>query len=142
MEWPYGKQPFAKYIFKYRSRDKWICCLGLATYYADVYLGDLQSEHIIPRSPTPVPLEERDPEDLNPEEARELVRRLRARNAEKVKIKPEVKQEKRKHATIIEDDDDDDDEEDVTFTGEAPAHKRGRTGDRDSGVEMIDLSED
>lgn len=32
---------------------------------------------IIPRSPSPVPLEERDPNSLTAEEARELVRRQR-----------------------------------------------------------------
>jgi hypothetical protein len=35
----------------------------------------LQSEMIIPRSPSPQPLEERAEEDLTPEEMRELIRR-------------------------------------------------------------------
>src|ERR1700742_1508375 len=64
--------------------------------------GDLQAEHIIPRSPSPVPLEERDPEDLSPEEARELIRTMRARSADKTKIKKEIKKEKREQATRVE----------------------------------------
>ena len=41
------------------------------TCYADA----LKQLLVIPRSPSPPPLEERDPEDLTPAEARELIRR-------------------------------------------------------------------
>jgi len=44
---------------------------------ADQELGDLQIERIVPRSPSPVPLEEKDPDELTAEEARELVRQQR-----------------------------------------------------------------
>ncbi|KAK3697252.1 hypothetical protein LTR37_017564 [Vermiconidia calcicola] len=122
VDYPYGKQPFATYVFKYRSRR------------------DLQIEGIIPRSPSPVPLEDRAPEDLSPEEARELVRRLRKRDSGRAKIKDEnlrIKKEKRNHATLIEDDD----ENDVTITEEIRGRKRTRNS-RDSAIEIIDLSGD
>ncbi|KAF2086114.1 hypothetical protein K490DRAFT_45117 [Saccharata proteae CBS 121410] len=41
----------------------------------------LNSLHIIPRDPTPLPLEERPIEDLNPEEMRELLRRQKVRSS-------------------------------------------------------------
>ena len=89
----------------------------------------------MPRSPSPTPLEERDPNDLSPEEARELVRRMRAREEENKNMK-KIKKEKRTHAPTIEENEDDE----VSFT-EAPARKRSRTS-ADSGVEIIDLSDD
>jgi hypothetical protein len=49
--------PIAVFNFRYRSRN------------------DLKAECIIPRSPTPIPLEDRSIEDLTMEEARELLRR-------------------------------------------------------------------
>lgn len=52
-------------------------------------LGDLQTEGIVERSPSPVALEDRDPDDLAPEEARELIRRMRTREQAAVKIKKE-----------------------------------------------------
>ncbi|KAK4546707.1 hypothetical protein LTR36_001925 [Oleoguttula mirabilis] len=116
-QYPYGKDPFASFTFKYRSKT------------------DLQIEGIIPRSPSPVPLEDRNPDDLSAEEARELVRRHRAREAA---VKTEVKKEKRAHSQVIDDDDEDDD---VTIASENRSRKRHRAS-RDSGVEIIDLSED
>lgn len=96
--------------------------------------GDLQIEGIIPRSPSPTPLEERDPNDLSPEEARELVHRMRERDMQN-NIK--IKKEKRNHANVAQDDED---EDEVTIS-EAPARKRHR-GSTDSGIEVIDLSDD
>lgn len=60
--WPFDYEdgkPFATFIFRYRSRDA------------------LKAEYIIPRTPSPVPLEERHVEDLTVEEAREHVSRLK-----------------------------------------------------------------
>ncbi len=101
----------------------------------------LQQEGIIERSPSPVPLEDRDPDDLTPEEARELVRRLRARQQDAAKIKQEnaVKAEKRSHSTFAEDEDSDGGSELEVISH----NKRSRlSGSHDSGVEIIDLTND
>ena len=99
----------------------------------DFYLEDLQIEGIIPRSPSPTPLEERDPNELSPEEARELVRRMRAREQDD---NFRVKKEKREHAALVDDDED----EEITIS-QVRNSKRARTL-TDSGVEVIDLSGD
>ncbi|KXT08934.1 hypothetical protein AC579_9359 [Pseudocercospora musae] len=121
--YPYGRA-FASYIFKYRSKR------------------DLQIEGIIPRSPSPTPLEDRDPDDLTPEEARELIRRMRDREKHQAFIKKEIKREKRDRSdTVNLDDESDDDGVLVTGEGAAPARKRARAS-TDSGVECIDLTGD
>jgi hypothetical protein len=89
-----------------------------------------------------VPLEARDPDNLTPEEARELVRRMRAREEDKTRIKQEasarIKKEKRDHSTYLEDDDEEGDEDEVTITGQS---KRSRlSASNDSGIEIIDLT--
>ncbi|EME84101.1 uncharacterized protein MYCFIDRAFT_214617 [Pseudocercospora fijiensis CIRAD86] len=117
---PYGPEPFATYKFKYRSRR------------------DLQIEGIIPRSPSPTPLEDRDPDDLTPEEARELVRRMREREKLQAAIKKEIKREKRNRSDTLNVDDESD-HEGVLVTGEGPARKRARAS-TDSGIECIDLT--
>ena len=97
----------------------------------------MQIEGIIPRSPTPVPLEEREPDDLTAEEAREVIRRMKAREQ---RVKVEIKSEKR-DVTVIEDDDVDDGEDDVIVESETRARKRQCTL-HDSGVEIVDLLDD
>ncbi|KAF2418229.1 hypothetical protein EJ08DRAFT_683937 [Tothia fuscella] len=61
--------------------------------------ADLQAKMIIPRSPTPVPLEERAVDELTPEEMRELLVRQRKREARdqlaRVRIKSEFKRERK-----------------------------------------------
>ncbi|RMY32185.1 hypothetical protein D0866_06780 [Hortaea werneckii] len=124
--YPYGSQPFATYVFRFRSHR------------------DLQIEGIIPRSPSPqpgIPLEERDPAALSAEEARELIRILRERHGERIQVKdetsPEIKYEGVKRArsqmTGLEDDDD------LMVTGEGPSSKRAR-GATDEVVDCIDLT--
>ena len=88
---------------------------------------------MIPRSPSPAPLEERDPNDLSPEEARELIRRMRTQGSDS-----SVKVKKEKRARAAEDDEDDDEE--ITVTEERNS-KRTRLS-TDSGVEIIDLTDD
>ena len=78
-------------------------------------LGDLQAEGIVERSPSPVALEDRDPADLTPEEAIELIRRMRAEKdtATKIKRDPEVKLEnavKHQHSDMAGGEDEDEDE--------------------------------
>lgn len=133
---PYGEDPIAVFIFKYRSRSK-VYLQIIYNLMADFHTGDLQIEGVIPRSPSPVPLEERDPDDLSPEEARELVRRHRQREQERIKIKKET-QEKRARSDAF---DGDSDVEELSVTGEGSTRKRHRTS-TDSGVEIVDLTED
>ncbi|KAL6707966.1 hypothetical protein ACN47E_003640 [Coniothyrium glycines] len=58
-----GDAPFASFNFKYRS------------------LAALRALHIVPRELTPIPLEDRPTDDLSPEEMRQLIDNLRARQA-------------------------------------------------------------
>lgn len=110
VEYPWGTNPFATYTFKYRSHR------------------DLQIEGIIPRSPSPVPLEERDPETLTAEEARELVRIQRQQLQDRAKVKKEKRERE---------EDGDENGGEVRMTG--GQRKRQRTS-TDSGIEVIDLS--
>ncbi|KAG9857874.1 hypothetical protein KCU98_g705, partial [Aureobasidium melanogenum] len=70
-----GAAPASRYVFYYRSRAA---------------LKDLM---IIPRTPSPVPLEDRPEEDLGAEEKTELIRSLKAKLANTVPTKKEVKRE-------------------------------------------------
>lgn len=114
---PYGPEPFTTFTFKYRSRQ------------------DLQVEGILPRSPSPepeVPLEEREPESLTAEEARELVRILRERGTG---IKKEIKKEgaeRRGRSGEWEGDDE------LTIEGEGPVRKRARR----QAMDFVDLTAD
>lgn len=103
--------------------------------FANHSAGDLQVEGVITRSPSPIPLEERDPDDLSPEEARELVRRLRQQQ-EQIEIKKEGK--KSEHALPLGADSD---IEEVSITGEGSARKR-KPPSTDSGIEIVDLTDD
>ncbi|WPG99316.1 Hypothetical protein R9X50_00212900 [Acrodontium crateriforme] len=108
---PYGYVPIAGFRFKYRSRK------------------DLHDEHIIPRSPTLVPLEDRDPETLTLEEGRELARLLRAQRdqapeAHRNEERP-VRREKRTNVVI--DLDAVDDETPLIVNSESSQNKRPRT---------------
>ncbi|KAI8934335.1 hypothetical protein NX059_009071 [Plenodomus lindquistii] len=68
----HGKDnPFAVFVFKYRS------------------LAALKSLRIIPRSPSPIPLEDRAEEDLSPAEMLSLLKRLKAEKTQAQKLKRE-----------------------------------------------------
>lgn len=98
--------------------------------------GDLEIEGIIERAPSPVPLIDRDPDDLTPDELREQNRLLR-QSRPSVKVKKEFKREKRarqRSATLS-----DDDEGDVTIMSEN--NKRRRTRASMENAEVIDLSD-
>lgn len=112
---------------------------GLLRGYLLTYdIGDLEIEGIVERTPFPIPLEERDPDELTPDELRELVRRSRAEKAAAVKIKQEPKREKRarKHSDGVNDDDP---EGDVTVMSES--NKRKRTRESMETAAVIDLSD-
>jgi hypothetical protein len=119
--------------------------------------GDLEIEGIIERAPSPVPLVDRNPDELTPEELREQIRLLRER-LPAVEIKQESKPAKRTRKRSLalrndndggDDDDDDDnddndddsgDDGDVTFISEN--NKRRRTRESMENAEVIDLSGD
>lgn len=107
-------------------------------HHTDIVTEDLQIEGIIPRSPSPVPLEDRDPDDLSPEEARELVRRLRQSQRQQIEIKKEGLKNKRARSATL---DADSDGEGVVITGATSSRKRSRQS-ADSGMEIVDLTED
>ncbi|GIZ45787.1 hypothetical protein CKM354_000894000 [Cercospora kikuchii] len=136
LKYPYSTTPFAKFTFKCRSRR------------------DLQLEDIIPRTPSPAPLEQRDPNSLTLEESRELLRRLLQREQQRgqqqlievkkegQKIKKECQQSnKRARSATIEASAHGEDEGEIVVTGEGPARKRGRQS-TDSSVDIVDLTED
>ncbi|KAK6433586.1 hypothetical protein LTR95_010239 [Oleoguttula sp. CCFEE 5521] len=77
-EHPWGKGPIGVYIFKYRTHK------------------GLQQEGVIERSPSPVPLEERDAETLTQAELREVVRRLQADKESAARIKKEGQRPKKR----------------------------------------------
>ncbi|RMZ66093.1 hypothetical protein GMOD_00005162 [Pyrenophora seminiperda CCB06] len=106
------EKPFAVYTFKYRSR------------------AALQSLLIIPRSPSPVPLEDRDVDTLTAEESRELVRRLR----EQKKAAPPIKREDVKRKGVKREADNGE----VTFVSEK--RRRPPATVNENGIEIIDLT--
>ncbi|KAK4895147.1 hypothetical protein LTR27_006753 [Elasticomyces elasticus] len=99
----------ATYVFKYRS------------------LAALQALHIIPRTPSPVPLEERPVEELSIEEMRELVTRQRAKEASQAERR--VKQEFKRERGV--------DDGDVEVVGHVS--KKARMS---NAIEVVDLSFD
>lgn len=103
--------------------------------------GDLEIEGIIERAPSPVPLIDRNPDELTADELREQNRLLRERQRE-VEIKQENKPQKRARApsAATPGNDDEDDEADVTITSYTDRRKRARASTE--GVETIDLTED
>ncbi|KAG9517387.1 hypothetical protein KCV07_g6167, partial [Aureobasidium melanogenum] len=92
------KDPAAVFVFHYRSK------------------AALKKLMIIPRTPSPVPLEDRPINELSPEEMAELLRRYKANASSTAEIKKELKRER-------DDDDDDDDDDD----NNSRARKRART---------------
>lgn len=91
-----------------------------------------------------MPLEERDPDDLTAEEAREQLRLLRAREAAS-NIKQEgVKRERERSITLGQEngneENNDDGDDEVTITAAWDRRKRARVSAE--GEEVIDLTED
>lgn len=106
--------PFATFNFRYRSR------------------AALKALCIIPRSPSPVPLEDRPVDDLSPEEMRELLKRQRERDATSRFIKQELKRGRTQSSLEISDDDE------LSVVEERP-RKLHRTLN-EQGIETIDLT--
>ncbi|KAF2441889.1 hypothetical protein P171DRAFT_434489 [Karstenula rhodostoma CBS 690.94] len=118
----YDGKPFAEFNFKYRSRK------------------DLKALLIIPRSPSPVPLEDRDIDSLNAEEMRELLRRQKERQKADDNHKIESVAVKKEHNTtrnrLLTDPGSEDDE--ILFVSSSKRRKLASTVDA-NGVETIDL---
>ncbi|KAL1597399.1 hypothetical protein SLS59_007429 [Nothophoma quercina] len=106
--------PFATFYFKYRS------------------LHALQTLGIIPREPTPVPLEDRPGEDLSAEEFRELVKRLEDDKVAATKVKKEHAKKRKRTISINDGSDATDDFEIVEAR-----NKRHRNQDA-NGVIVLD----
>ncbi|KAL2423335.1 hypothetical protein ABEF95_006658 [Exophiala dermatitidis] len=102
------KEPCAVLIFLYRSKKA------------------LQTLDVIPRSPSPIPLEERDPDTLTREEAVELLRRQRAEAeaAKKVQIKKKESEEDLRKSAIKREATDESDDEVVMIA--PPERKKAR----------------
>jgi hypothetical protein len=129
-------RPFATFKFKYRSKGKQYYLCRFYIKGLTRVVAALQSLLIVPRSPSPVPLEDRDVNTLTPEESRELIRRLRKREEAALPVKREQGVKRERSATVGHMEGGDDDE--VSFVYE----KRRRlpvTIDED-GVETIDLT--
>ncbi|KAF2651343.1 hypothetical protein K491DRAFT_719903 [Lophiostoma macrostomum CBS 122681] len=99
-----GKAPFATIKFKYRS------------------LQALKSMYIVPRTPSPVPLEERPAAELSPAELVELVNRMRKRDSEAAAAE-KVKKEAQANVHVKRERDADDDDE-VTFVSKHSKNER------------------
>ncbi|TKA68521.1 hypothetical protein B0A55_08169 [Friedmanniomyces simplex] len=111
-------RPLAIFLFKYRSR------------------AALQALHLIPRTPSPLPLEDRPVEELTIDDMRELIRRQRVKGsaAAETKVKTEVKRER--EALV-----DESDGSDIELV--AHHNERSRTiGRRGSGEAVVDLCYD
>ncbi|KAK0941050.1 hypothetical protein LTR29_007326 [Friedmanniomyces endolithicus] len=109
--YPYGEEPFATFIFKYRSKR------------------DLQIEGVIARTPSPSLLEDRDPDSLTAEEARGLVRRMRAQQDKQVRVKRE-----KRSCSVTHDSDT------ATVASEKRRRKRARAS-HDSRIDVVDLTD-
>ncbi|KAF2117494.1 hypothetical protein BDV96DRAFT_685220 [Lophiotrema nucula] len=88
------EEPFATFIYKYRS------------------LKALKSLYVIPRTPTPEPLEDRDIEGMNPRELKVALRRLRQHQFAQQRIKREREREGSPETVYG-----DDDEDEIVYIG-------------------------
>ena len=107
-------------------------------FRTDGVAEDLQTEGIIARSPSPAPLECRDPSSLSHEEAFELVRRLRAREAEALHKKVKAKMEKgtKRGRTATSESSGNSGDDEIVVTEESNRSKRAKA------TEVIDLSDE
>lgn len=102
--------------------------------------GDLEIEGVIERAPSPVLLADRNPEELTPDELREQVSILRAREA--LVVKQEPKRDKRvreRSATLAASEGEDDDDDDVTVVGQWERRKRARADVRTHSGDVIEF---
>ncbi|KAF1850026.1 uncharacterized protein K460DRAFT_326500 [Cucurbitaria berberidis CBS 394.84] len=115
-DWDIIDEPFATFNFKYRSLDA------------------LKILQIIPRTPSPVPLEERPEDDLNLNELRQLVRNFKGRIAAAPKLKKEDGTKRDRTIDINDEDDDEDDDEVVVVQSRSRKRRCGSSNE----VIMID----
>lgn len=108
---------------------------------ANILPGDLQIEGIIPRTPSPAPLDELDLDTMTREQAIEALRQQR--ESQQASSSVRVKRERAPTMVIYDDgsDDEEGDEGGVSITSVGPVKKRQRTS-ADSGIDLIDLTDD
>lgn len=71
-------EPAATFVFCYRSSGTYCCNTSIDSTTANECSESLKSSRIIPRTPTPEPLEERDIDSLSREELIELQNQVKA----------------------------------------------------------------
>ena len=101
---------------------------------ANVYTAALQSLLIIPRNPSPVPLEYRDGDTLTLEESHELLRRHREREDAAPSVKRERFKRERSSTAVMEDQDDDN----VSYV--SAKRRRLPITLNEDGIEIVDLT--
>ncbi|KAI4841068.1 hypothetical protein E4T44_07866 [Aureobasidium sp. EXF-8845] len=122
---------FATFNFRYRSRSEFSQRRYTSTILTLV--EDLQALCLIPRTPSPVPLENRPEESLTREELLEVFRKQKSRREELVAIKQELKRERIK---------DESDDELMVVSSRPPTRKLKLSTDVRTGKESIDLTDD
>jgi hypothetical protein len=129
------KKAFAVWTFKYRSKGI-TSVISIEAIRANKcsLTAALQSLLIVPRSPSPVPLEDRDVDTLTPEEMRELLRRNAA--SQNVKREHGVKRERTRERSSTADELVDDDE--LSFV--SAKRRRHPVILNEDGVETVDLT--
>lgn len=138
------RKPFVSFKFKYRSRGMHAHLLYIYMLWLIVSIEALQSLLIIARTPSPVPLEERDVDSLSPHEMRDLLRRQRERDqaARAVKREHGVKRERERNRersrTAVSGGEWDDYDDDVSFV--STKRKRLPVTLNEDGIETIDLT--
>lgn len=102
-------------------------------------------EGIIPRDPSPAPVEERKPKAVKVEESLgTTMLNSEGKQQHNLEIKKEGQKSKKRALPEMREASDSDEEADdgaIVITGEGPARKRGRQS-TDSAVEIVDLTEE
>ncbi|KAK6434200.1 hypothetical protein LTR95_009617 [Oleoguttula sp. CCFEE 5521] len=120
--YPHGKKPIAQYIFKYRTHR------------------GLTAEGIIDRTPSPVPLEERDAVTLTQAELLQEVVRLRAEQEAAIKIKQEGSCRKRARSETLAASTPGSEDDDVTIASECSGRKKAKVAE--TVIDICDSDDD
>ncbi|KAI4655274.1 uncharacterized protein J4E79_008341 [Alternaria viburni] len=98
--------------------------------FAELEINALRILGLVPREPTPPPLEERPEDELTPDELRQLVKRFKDRDAAAVKVKKEAVDKRKRVDEAVEASDDNE----ITIVG-----SRDRKRHRGANDEVIVL---
>ncbi|OQO10959.1 hypothetical protein B0A48_05214 [Cryoendolithus antarcticus] len=119
---PWGDEALAVFVFKYRTRQ------------------GLQAEGIISRTPTPVPLEERNAASLTQAELVEVVNRLQAEKEVALKIKKEGQRSKRARSETLIASTPGVEDDDVTIASENSGRKKAKVAE--TFIDICDSDDD